>query len=72
MPSYHYRTAVCLFYPLDNSYMSREQDVGKSICHLWVYGQEKHYREIKKVEYLSLWQISQMGEDVTIDLIDHE
>ena len=46
--TYHYRTAVCLFYPLDNSYMSREQDVGKSICHLWVYGQEKHYREIKK------------------------
>lgn len=27
---------------------------------------------LKKVEYLSLWQISQMGEDVTIDLIDHE
>lgn len=27
---------------------------------------------LKKVEYLTLWQISQMGEDVTIDLIDHE
>lgn len=27
---------------------------------------------LKKVEYLSLWQISQMGEDVTIDLIAHE
>ena len=27
---------------------------------------------LKKVEYLTIWQISQMGEDVTIDLIDHE
>ena len=27
---------------------------------------------LKKIEYLPLWQISQMGEDVTIDLIDHE
>lgn len=27
---------------------------------------------LKKIEYLSLWQISQMGEDVTIDLINHE
>ncbi|OKZ19956.1 MAG: hypothetical protein BHV77_11410 [Bacteroides sp. 43_108] len=27
---------------------------------------------LKKVEYLTLWQINQMGEDVTIDLIDHE
>lgn len=27
---------------------------------------------LKKVEYLQLWQISQMGEDVTIDLIEHE
>lgn len=27
---------------------------------------------LKKVEYLPLWQISQMGEDVTIDLINYE
>lgn len=27
---------------------------------------------LKKVEYLPLWQINQMGEDVTIDLIEHE
>lgn len=27
---------------------------------------------LKKVEYLPLWQISQMGEDITIDLIHHE